>query len=90
MNLNVVSTAPRTFFIVAFDMPLLGGSHSAYHSFARPAGNRGAPSLQRERLGALLSRLYTLLKWLQSCQGSYLSRHGLTPGEGRACFSSMN
>lgn len=53
MNLQVVSTAPRTFFIAAFDMSLLGrggGSHSAYHSFTRPAGDQEAPSLQRERL----------------------------------------
>lgn len=49
MNLHVVSTAPRTFFIAAFDMLLLGGSHSAYHSFTRPADDQEAPSLQRER-----------------------------------------
>lgn len=51
MNLHVVSTASRTFFITALDMPLLGGGgHSAYQSFTRPAGDQEAPSLQRERL----------------------------------------
>lgn len=81
MNLHVVSIAPRTFFI-AFDMPLLGVATlptihlQGQQAIRRLLVCRGSSSEQAQVV-AILPR-------------SYLPSHGLTPGEGRACFSSMN